>query len=739
MKERELFAHSRNAAGQRHSLLEHIRSVSSLAASFAEEFGGQELAYWIGVLHDIGKFHPEWQSYLLAVEADASKKGTGPDHKGAGAVLIVEQGLPTLALLIQGHHGGLTSPRKHKDWLKECKQDPHVAESIALAKLHLPELQQRIQPAIPPFIQTRLEVELYQRMLFSALVDADSLDAEAHFKRNNSALRQIPLDMAHLLRQFEIFYRQFADPPQTSVNRVRASVYHDCVHQARNNPGFYRLTVPTGGGKTLASLAFSLHHAVFQKKKRLIYAIPYMSITEQTARVFREIFSQGVLEHHSGLLFPEAQETLTRDQVWQRLAAENWDAPIIVTTTVQLFESLFSRKPSTCRKLHNIAGSVIVLDEVQMLPTNVLEPILDGLRELVAHYGVTVVLCTATQPALHARAGFQGLPDIQEIVPDAQKHFEQLKRVEYQILPDKRPWQTVAHALCQEYQVLAIVNTRAHAQELVKELQRTDVDPLSVFHLSTRMCGAHRRHTLQQIQIRLDKKKPQSCHVISTQLIEAGVDIDFPCVWRALGPLDRLVQAAGRANREGLLAMGRVIIFEPEEEGLPRGPYQIGTKLSRALLQTHAQDLHQPSLFLSYFEELFAYVSHDEKRIQAARRAWDYEEVAEHFQLIENGMISVIVQYSDPEEPARVERLLHEMHETLQDEKQANPSRMAHLSRLLRPYLVNISKSQFDKVPDLLEEVWPDVWVWRGTYDAVQGLMFPDELVQNTLPNGKGK
>lgn len=312
----EKFAHSANATGQRHDLIKHLRAVSLLAASFAAAFEGQELAGSAGLLHDIGKVHSEWQGYLVAVEDHPTLKGTGPDHKGAGAVFLLEQGLPDLALLIQGHHGGLTTPQQVKDWLQERKQDPHVNESIALAKQYLSELQQTARPRIPPFVHSRLEGEFFLRMLFSALVDADSLDTERHFKKRSTFLRQTSWEMAHLLAQFEAHYQQFAHVPQTPVNRVRASVYLHCVRAARKPPGFYRLTVPTGGGKTLASLAFSLFHAVAHGKKRLIYAIPFMSITEQTAHIFRQIFSGGVLEHHSGLLFPEQQELLTREGLW---------------------------------------------------------------------------------------------------------------------------------------------------------------------------------------------------------------------------------------------------------------------------------------------------------------------------------------------------------------------------------------------------------------------------------------
>lgn len=510
-------------------------------------------------------------------------------------------------------------------------------------------------------------------MLFSALVDADFLDTEGHFRGARAGLRSSSWTIEALLARFEVSYqKRFATAPPTPVNRVRAQVYQDCLRMAKEPPGLYRLTVPTGGGKTLSSLAFGLHHAHQHHQRRLIYAIPYMSITEQIARIFREMFPDGVLEHHSGIVFPENPEMLTNHDLWQRLAAENWDAPLIVTTTVQLFESLLARTPAACRKLHNIAQSVIILDEVQVLPTDVLDPILDVLRQLVADYGVTVVLCTATQPALQVRDGFDGLPGVREIVTNAQEHFTTLKRVHYYLQPQPLAWAEVAAALSKQAQVLAIVNTRADALSLVDAVSGLLSDRSFLFHLSTRLCGAHRRAVLRQVQERLRRELP--CVLVSTQLIEAGVDIDFPEVWRALGPLDRIAQAGGRANREGRRESGRVVIFNPVDGRIPPGAYAIGTRIAHDLLDTGG-DLHDPRLFERYFEELYDFVDRDTFRIQAARRAWDYETVASRFHMIPEQTTPVLVPYQDPNEPGKVERLL--------DALVRDPSRLARSLRLL--------------------------------------------------------
>lgn len=737
------FAHSQNIAGQRRLLSDHLRNVAQLAAQFGQSLEASHLVAFVALLHDIGKYNPEFQRYLLDAESSPSGLRRGPDHKGAGAILLEDVGLGTLAFLIQGHHGGLRSQAKLKDWLRERRNDPEVQKALHLARHELPELQTLVAPPLPTFIRTPLQGELFLRMLFSSLVDADFLDTERHFSTGKSHLRRSHQDITILLDRFQKAHQQrFRGASLTAVNTIRAAAYTACIQAAERSPGIYRLTLPTGGAKTLSSLAYGLHHAQKYEKKRIIYAIPYMSITEQTAQEFRRFFPEEgiVLEHHSGVAFQEDSETLTRRDLWRRLAAENWDAPLVVTTTVQLFESLFACSTSTCRKLHNIAQSVIILDEVQMLPTHLLTPMLDVLRQLVVHYGVTAVLCTATQPALHQRAGFEGLDGIEEIIPDAQEHFAALKRVQYQFLPEPLTWVEVAEAICKEHQVLTIVNTKADALALLKALDLPD--DASVFHLSTYMCGAHRRTVLEAIRRKL--KNGEACRVVSTQLIEAGVDVDFPSVWRAIGPLDRIAQAAGRCNREGKLSTpGRVVVFEPAEGSLPPGSYRIGTQFTRTLLQEPDVDLYDPAIFQSYFERYFQYVNRDEPGIQVARQAFDYETVASLFKMIEDETETVIVPYQDSDDPERVVHLLAAL--------QNDPTQAYTVLRQLQPYMVNLREREcagaFRRglVKELLpRQVSPDsktkrggpeIWQWLGSYDPVRGVVLdgyadPENFIQ---------
>ncbi len=712
------FAHSKNNVGLRQGLQDHLGQVARLAAQFATAMGAADLAYYAGLLHDIGKFNPAFQQYLLEAEARPSVKMHGPDHKGAGAVLAAMMNLEPLIFLIKGHHGGLPSAAELKEWLQECKVKPEVLAAIETAKRTLPALQRAPANLLPQNIRTEYEAELFIRLLFSALVDADFLDTEQHFQSERSTRRRGNADLAMMLLQFEEDQRRrFEGCPDTPVNRIRRRVYQDCLRAATLPPGFFRLTVPTGGAKTRSSLAFALAHAQHYQLERIIYAIPYMSITEQTAREFRGIFPTEdiVLEHHSSITPPENPDNLTCQELWSRLAAENWDARLIVTTTVQLFESLMAHTPSTCRKLHNIARSVIVLDEVQMLPTHLLAPILDVLRQMVAHYGVTVVLCTATQPALHNRDRFEGLDGIREIVADAEELFALLRRVEYHFpcRQGKWGWQEVAARIRNQHQSLTIVNTRADAIKLLDALDLPD-DP-AVFHLSTRMCGAHRRFTLEVVRQRL--KAGEACRLISTQVIEAGVDVDFPCVLRAIAPLDRIVQAAGRCNREGNPLAGQVIVFEPADGGLPPGPYRIGTQTTLALLQSLAIDLHDAAIYERYFEQFYRYVNLDEPKVQALRKTFNYPEVARAFRIIADDMQPVVVPYRDPQQPDRVERLLADV--------QRQPSLTYSYLRQLQPYMVNLHRNELASAQKqgILIEVLPGLWQWLGKYDSLRGIL----------------
>jgi CRISPR-associated endonuclease/helicase Cas3 len=714
-------AHTKNSQGKRQELEEHLRNVSDAARQYCASFGGETFARYAGLLHDIGKYDPAFQQYLLNAEQNPVKHSRGPDHKGAGTVLAqaAEAG-GLLAFLINGHHGGLAARSDLKATIWERRANKPVQDAIATAKRTIPELQAIPQDLIPKHICNELERELFVRMAFSALVDADFLDTEQHFNAGKRPERDNHWHISELWERFAISYQQsFADAPQSTLNTIRAEVYQHCLDAANLPPGFFRLTVPTGGGKTLSSLSFALRHALKYDHERIIYAIPYTSIIDQTAKVFRDILgdAEAFIEHHSDIALQDP-ENPTPSEIRRRLIAENWDASLIVTTTVQLFESLLSCKTGKCRKLHNIAHSVIVLDEVQMLPVHLLTTILDVLRQLVAHYGVTVVLCTATQPDFGSRQEFEGLENIREIIPSPlqERHFATLKRVEYQLPAANElwTWELVATRVQAEQQILVIVNTRRDVTELLGILapgDALDEDIAALFHLSTRLCGAHRRAVLEEVRWRLKEKEP--CRLIATQVIEAGVDVDFPLVMRAVGPLDRIVQAAGRANREGAMTHpGTVIVFHPAEGHLPKGSYLVGADITRKLLKDASADLHDPGLYQEYFREYYSYPYLDYYGIQETRKRFEYPKVSEKFRMIEDDSTPVIVKYrsaqSEDEHP--VNKLLDNLR---------SAARREHL-RALQPYTVNLLTHEFKKAQQqgLVREIISGIWEWLGHYDS---------------------
>jgi CRISPR-associated endonuclease/helicase Cas3 len=714
------FAHSENGAGLKHDLATHLQQVAELASKFAEKFGAGDLGRWVGLWHDLGKFHPDFQAYLSTTVAHH-----GPEHKGAGAVQASKL-CDALAFPVAGHHGGLLSRADLKNWLRDRAKDGRVNEALATAQRSGLPLEPEKPLRLPAFVRSELGAEFFLRMLFSALVDGDFLDTERHFNPEKSASRGQATSLEDLARVFEANQLALSGKQADSLNRIRHEVYLAALSAAEQPPGFFRLTVPTGGGKTRSALAFGLRHACKFGLHRIVIGIPYTSIIEQTADEYRKIFgAEVVLEHHSALRPADNPDNPTPLEIWSRLSSENWDAPIVVTTTVQLFESLFANRPSRCRKLHNLARSVLILDEVQTLPTRLLDPILDALRELVAHYGVSVVLCTATQPALDDRAHLKGLPNVREIAPNPERLFLDLRRVTYVWTAEKMRWQEIADQMRKEPQALAVLNTKKDAIGLLDALN----DPTAL-HLSTSLCGAHRRGVLSDVKRRL--KSGEHCRLISTQVVEAGVDLDFPLVLRAVGPLDRVVQAAGRCNREGKLApdSARVIVFDPLEGGrLPGGEYQTATDNTRVMLRSPGFNFHDPATYRTYFRQLYQLVDLDAEGIQVKRQHLDFPGVAESFCMIQDDSVPVVVHYCGPRADNRhVDSLVSAI--------RARPDSFNRsLLRQLQPYLVNLRVRMMPalQAKGLVGNLFPGLVEWLGQYDLVRGLVIenrdPEELV----------
>jgi len=550
-------------------LEEHLKNVAEIARSFAESFSAGDWGYLAGLWHDIGKYSDEFQKMLGTEEgsdAHIETKFRRIDHSTAGAkhahISLKDKG-KLLAYAIAGHHAGLLDGKSNDACLynrlmKENIPDYSSCPEHILNTKSLGDLPFALNVHNPK--RFGFQISFFIRMIYSCLVDADFLDTEVFMGREKSswrkgypALHELDAKLGFALKQLS------ASAPRTLINKHRAAILKNCLDAAELPQGLFSLTVPTGGGKTLSSLAFAIKHALKYNLKRIIYVIPYTSIIEQNAAVFRDILGENaVLEHHSNF---EPNEEDHRS----RLASENWDAPIIVTTNVQFFESLYRSKSSRCRKIHNIANSVVILDEAQMLPVPLLKPCLEVLRELSSAYRTSIVLCTATQPALSTTETFKdGLEGVREIASDPGKLYAEFKRVRVKKLPVISD-DELADRLNEHKQVLCIVNTRGHARRIFERIRDGEE---GCYHLSALMCPEHRTATLNKIRSALLDGSP--CRVISTQLIEAGVDIDFPVVFRSAAGIDSIAQAAGRCNREGkLLEGGQVFVFLPEDGTLP--------------------------------------------------------------------------------------------------------------------------------------------------------------------------
>lgn len=594
-----------------HDLEQHLRDTGRRAAEFATAFGAESWASLAGLWHDLGKFSPAFQAYLrqagenVALAADQAPTRR-VDHSTAGAIHAEQQLCGRgrlLAYIIAGHHAGLP------DWatadaagaaLSQRLKQVVLLEAVLATQPPAAVLASTILNALPP----GTDLSLFIRMLFSALIDADRLDTEAFCNPEVAAQRPTVPSLASLADAHDQYLAALmARAPDTAVNRYRQRLLDACRHAAHQEPGLFSLTAPTGLGKTFAGLAFALHHAVRYGKRRVIYVAPYTSIIEQTAEAFRAALgAEAVLEHHSNL-DPANEVSATTAH---RLAAENWDAAVIATTAVQFFESLFSAHPGRCRKLHRIAGAVVFLDEAQLLPPDFLRPILRCLQQLTTHYGVTVVLSTATQPALDPRPnstppfdGLRGPHGRREIVADPAGLHAVMRRVRVKLPADldvRTAWPALAQELTTCPSVLCIVDRRADARALHQLL------PPGSVHLSALMCGAHRADVLRDVRTRM--ARGESLRVVSTQLVEAGVDLDFPIVFRALAGLNSLAQAAGRCNREGKLPAGDLRIFVPPNDP-PPGHLRQAAGVARLLLRGNPPDPFTPEMFRRFFEQLY--------------------------------------------------------------------------------------------------------------------------------------
>lgn len=741
MQYRNTIAHvRRNEDGtwaEPQNLENHLDGTARLAQKFAMPFESGSWGYVAGIVHDTGKATEAWQHYIRLKsgfdECAHLETKSGKQEHSAPAAKLIEEALGKapgriLSYCIAGHHAGLA------DWLGSQGALAFRLQNASSEGIpgKYREEAARHRPQQPPwkFDMGGLDMSLWIRMLFSCLVDADFLDTEAYMDQKTIILRGGYLPVEKLLDRFNEYMRkkieQALGSADTAVNVARRQVLADCRSAARHEPGLFSLTVPTGGGKTLSSMAFALEHAKKYHKERVIYVIPYTSIIEQNADVLREAVGKDqVVEHHSNLDDDDSTPKA-------RLAAENWDAPVVVTTSVQFFESLFAAKTSRCRKLHNIANSVVILDEAQLVPVEYLEPILATMKLLCEHYKITFVICTATQPALEKQKDFPSFPgftmgSIREIIHDVPALYRGLKRIEVETPRDyalPMTWDELANDISGCKQVLCIVSDRRSCRELYALM------PKGSYHLSALMCPQHRSEIIAEIKEHL--KSGEAVRVVSTQLVEAGVDIDFPVVYRAMAGLDSIAQAAGRCNREGALLkegrLGRLVIFVPPRKA-PVGILRKASETATLMLERGLVDPIDHSVFASYFSELYWKAnSLDGKGIiklltpDRSECGIQFRSAAEAFRVIDDSIQrTVLVPYGEGE------KLIREL-------KALAPERW--LLRKLQRYSVNIYLNQFAALRDRgsIEEVAPGIFALtcRIEYDDTIGLLV-DEMPRDPM------
>jgi len=700
---------------------EHQQGVANIAAQFAGMFGMAEWGRVLGLLHDKGKEKKAFQQHIVKESGlDSEVKVDGDYRHAYVGALIAHSLFPKLSLImnnaLMGHHRGLYD---HGDMVEMLKLE--IPNDVIIEQIHA-------NLTLPTIDFCEKDAHHLQRMLYSCLVDADYLDTEAFMMPEQSKLRGNHSTMKQLEEKLQLFLQRLKENAVDSdVNRIRNEVQQYCLYESDNTSGFYSLTVPTGGGKTLSSVLWAIKHALRNDLKRIIIAIPYTSIITQTASVLRGIFGdENVLEHHSNLNLSDDENSDMRKRL--KLATENWYYPIVVTTNVQLFESLFSNKPSDCRKLHNLAKSVLILDEVQTLPVDFLQPIVDTLDTLQRVFGTSILFTTASQPVLTGEIvgtnkmnSFEALPEIKEIIPEKAQLHDRLRRVKLEFDDTRSDYDDIVKRMTKYPRVLCIVNTRNDAKEIYDRLPKDGI----CLHLSRMMCPDHVRATIEEVKKALKNESNAVVRVVATQLIEAGVDIDFPVVFRQEAGLDSVLQAAGRCNREGRLDMGETFVFSLQKP-LPPGFISQTNKARLGMGKQH--DWFAPEAMTDYFQQLYSRIeSFDKAHIKDLlyKQEMLFETAVSEFRLIEDKTTAVIINWKNSMDI--VERLRLE-----------GPT--YRLMKSLSQYSVNVrgdlKKGDMKKLIDMgaIEELFEGVFVIsdKAFYDEKVGLVLENHWLEET-------
>ncbi len=707
----DYYAHSENDKGKKHPLSEHLRQTAKLTERFACRKRYKHIFRITGLLHDLGKYQHSFQNYLI----NGGRRGSVP-HASWGSAYAKIHRLIESSFAIDGHHKGLPD---RAVWKSDAAPYIHgdVAEFENVVETFFQDTQineESINSSPKMEFDELLQHEFFIRYLFSSLTDSDWLSTEKHFDNVNSSFRGcsfLPIEAMIIKLENELSGKSKNGP----INRLRNKARMEAMGKAGMPSAFYSLSLPTGLGKTLTSLSWALEHAKQNALNRIIIVLPYINIIDQTAQILKDLFGDElVLEHHSSYNETnEDDEKLSEIQKRKRLACENWDYPIIVTTTVQFFESIFSNKPSKCRKIHNIAEAVVIFDEVQTLPKNIILPTLQMLKDLQVVMKTSFLFCTATQPAFGKRENFSGIDHIQPLIENSAELYNATKRVEYHLLNDLEPIDCTSlsqHVAQHNDSTLVIFNTKKAALELYDCIQNVGTWE-TIYHLSTSMCPAHRKKVIADIKEDLIAEK--RILVISTQLIEAGVDFDFPLLFRAMAPLEGIIQAAGRCNREGDLGQGNghVYLFNLEYGGMPDKTYGACAGFAEELIKTDINQLYRHDVFEQYYANVVdLYVDPDKYAINRQRKNFNFKVVAESYRIIEKATQGLFIY--DYSEESR--QLFHDI--------QYKEFLSKNDFRKMQVFTVQVYNNFIFKNSEQIETMPQGFLVWHGNYDKNIGV-----------------
>jgi CRISPR-associated endonuclease/helicase Cas3 len=722
------YAHSKNEQDKKHILSDHLNQTAKLIESFACQEDYKPVFHITGLLHDLGKYQPEFQNYL----ENGGRRGSVP-HSAWGAGYARLNSLIEASIAIDGHHKGLPDNSTWKSDTEPYKRGDVPGLECVIKAFNSDALigEESIKTGKPPVWSEPLLREIFIRYLFSALTDADWLSTEQHFKSDISELRTsftLPIEMMSAKLEEEFSRKSKVG----DLNQMRNEARIQAIQQAELPCGFYSLSLPTGMGKTLISLAWALKHAKKNELKRIIIVLPFINIIDQTAQVLKNLFGEEwVLEHHANYNEDVEEENGEDSPILVRqkkLACENWDYPIIVTTTVQFFESLFSNKPSKCRKNHNIAESVVMFDEVQTLSKEVILPTLQMLKDLQRVMNTSFLFCTATQPAFEKREGFDGIESINPLIKNPENYFSKTKRVRYTALNDLSPVgcdELLNEASQDKNSALVIFNTKKSALNFF-DSAKDHINWEKRYHLSTAMCPFHRKAVINKI--RADLAEERKVLVVSTQLIEAGVDFDFPVVFREMAPLESIIQSAGRCNRENRLGEsgGKVLLFKIEGGGMPDKTYAACAGHAEEFIGVDLDQLHDFNIFQKYYAQIVnLYIDPDKYRINEARghlsRQFNFHTVNDSYRLISNVTEGMYIYHYNDES--------RNMFHSIENKEFLSKDDF----RRMQAFTVQVYKGFTIRNADMCKVMPQGFMVWFGNYDPDTGVSMrqidPDKLI----------